>query len=718
VIPILAACAPGASLTIPPLVDGVGTVVFLEIPDPRSADGVRGYASPATALLATSDAIDLTHPTALLLYRAAPEALGYPTSLFVHDAAARGRLRVPDAVARMTGDAWAADPSLLDSPAVIDLRIASELRCLDPGACFVDGLCQPDCGPVAEVAPPLPPAPIINTCLRGVTSTTATVNGQTLRYCVAPRVQPCPGNTLRAIVDGTCVHVGRDCPADAWSDPPEDREIAWIASGAAGGGDGTRGAPWTFAEGLRDASDGAVLMLDRGAHVGAQPIARPLTLQGACVDETLVRGATLMISSSVAIDGLSLLGRAQVSSGGSAMIEGAYLGGADVETGGSLSIHRGLVLGGVVRGSVTLLESESRRLLSAEGGTISLEGSVADALAASAEGAIEARESRISGRTTGMVSLDQGRAHFVDTVIRMTGTGTAISAVGGESRLNLERVTISGAAYGVFVASQAVAVIDVEDAVFEGASSGMALRGPVTLGGRRIAFIDSNAGLDGELSDSAISIDDLFVARLIRHGIRAGGSRLDLHRVSMERPGLYGVRAHAQVRSTGRDAMTLNLDDVLMTGARLRAVSINGAAGANVKGQLHRLAFERGLGTGLSVNSGEATVEVEDLRVSGVDQVEENVRESDCPFVIGCYGSGMAIQPDFGPRADITVRRFRFEGCATTGIEVGSPIELQMSEGVVRDGPLGITYDTAGDWRDLLDRVRFDTTVTALEQAP
>lgn len=99
-IPILAACAPGASLTIPPLVDGVGTVVFLEIPDPRSADGVRGYASPATALLATSDAIDLTHPTALLLYRAAPRrsAIRPPCSCTTRRRAAGCASRTPSRV--------------------------------------------------------------------------------------------------------------------------------------------------------------------------------------------------------------------------------------------------------------------------------------------------------------------------------------------------------------------------------------------------------------------------------------------------------------------------------------------------------------------------------------------------------------------------------------------------------------------------------------------
>lgn len=87
-----------------------------------------------------------------------------------------------------------------------------------------------------------------------------------------------------------CERIGAVCPEGDYADGiVEGPDVLHVLAGADPGGDGTLGAPFaTIGEAIAAAPDGALIALSKGTFDEVVTVDRPLTLQGACVAETIV----------------------------------------------------------------------------------------------------------------------------------------------------------------------------------------------------------------------------------------------------------------------------------------------------------------------------------------------------------------------------------------------------------------------------------------------
>jgi hypothetical protein len=307
----LAGCIDTTSIALPPIDDGIQTIVLVASrPNGRTVDTF--YAE----VFAVSDA--LTWPRGLpgdvvltvLYYREALAALGFtPGPLKLADSSTRVPRFLPDAEERwglvLPGAAtWSAltreqVPSVQIEGFLPEECITNADACWSAEACVIP--CDAPAPIAAPAAPALPTPPTDGPCPNGWTLSAPTELGATL--CAPDYLDvTCPIGQVPTFDDATCAPVGSTCPVGQYPDGVEamGRPVVWVLPGALGG-DGSLGAPaGTLVEALSLAPDGAVVALARGTYAATATLSarRELSIVGACASDTELDGALTIVGSS------------------------------------------------------------------------------------------------------------------------------------------------------------------------------------------------------------------------------------------------------------------------------------------------------------------------------------------------------------------------------------------------------------------------------------
>ena len=105
-------------------------------------------------------------------------------------------------------------------------------------------------------------------------------------------VPTCGVDEARFVDTDACTLVGTPCTADDWASGLPASGVRYVKAGAAAGGTGTRTAPFaTVAEAMAGAAPGTVLALSKGTFTEDVRVSPGVVLWGACVGQTLLRGA-------------------------------------------------------------------------------------------------------------------------------------------------------------------------------------------------------------------------------------------------------------------------------------------------------------------------------------------------------------------------------------------------------------------------------------------
>ncbi len=101
---------------------------------------------------------------------------------------------------------------------------------------------------------------------------------------------------------GGCTPLGPACPAGDFAADLPATGVLYVATSAAPGGDGSRGAPFgTIADALRAATPGTVVAVGKGTWDEAITVPAGVTLEGACVAETRIAPTSTTSSAAGAV---------------------------------------------------------------------------------------------------------------------------------------------------------------------------------------------------------------------------------------------------------------------------------------------------------------------------------------------------------------------------------------------------------------------------------
>ena len=424
-----------------------------------------------------------------------------------------------------------------------------------------------------------------------------------------------------------CVRLGRPCPTvgdyAAVTDHPGP--LVHVLAGAAPGGDGSPERPFDQLQpAIDDAPAGALILVGTGHYAESVTIAKPLTVQGACIEGTVisgseaVEGAALTVNDAVVVVrdlrisdhgevGLRLRGTAEVDVGallidqvekaGLWMTAGTALAASDivvqdtravggilnsgmglvVEDGSTVTIRRMMIdqsstLGILVLGTADLSDVAVRRTRTNAAGNFGW-----GAQTAHASGHLSMRRSIVEENIeTGIGAIGEASLSITDVIVRDTDEGTASHS--GGMAINLQaRATASIAA----------------SALLRSTGTGLLLQ----------------EGSQAIIEDSIVSdTRPAQLAELQGHGISVQASGLVARRVLVARNRRFGVLASLA-------GTHVTLEDVVIRDTRRAPGETAFGRGINVQygGQLEakRLLLEGNI-TGILASQRSSRVAIED----------------------------------------------------------------------------------------------------------
>ncbi len=424
--------------------------------------------------------------------------------------------------------------------------------------------------------------------------------------------------------EADCRRVGTPCPAGDWADDlPAAGTVLFVLAGAGGGGDGSRAAPFsTLAEAIAAAPSGAVVALSKGTFDEVTSVTRPITVWGACTQETIVASsiphataATVTLRAGATLRNLRVSGARRGVN---------VAGNDDAATLDSVVVHGAAGFGVFVYGAGSLV-----------GRDLVIRATAGDAIGAFGYG--------LSVQEGGRVEIDRG-ALVGNRGIGMNLLGAATQVVARDVAIGgtLPRENDDRFGYGVQLSDGAAATLE-RAAIFANRGSGVILFDAGTTFVARDATIRDTQALENDgLRGVGLELDGGVHAELERTTI-AGNRDLGL--------GAFGAGAE------------LVATDVVVTDTRAQlADDTNGYAlnlneGARVT--LTRAVFARNTATGILAAGVGTSLVATDLDVS---DTEPRLNDS---------SSGTGLQARGG--ASIELVRTALRRNHTAGVAVNEP---------------------------------------------
>ncbi len=226
-----------------------------------------------------------------------------------------------------------------------------------------------------------------------------------------------------------CRHVGSDCPADGVPTPLPSSGVLHVRADAAAGGDGSLASPFaTVRDAIAAATAGTTVAIHRGSYVESVRVPRGVTLQGACVDDTVLSDPSSgSLAGVIQIDGLDVNVR-------DLRIGASGRWGIVVPPGSRAAIVEGVVIEGTRGLGITL-----------GGGTIELRRSVIRDVVPEASGRYGYGIDVENGATATLDEVDV--VHTTDNGVFAAGAGSTLRVLG--SRItDIAPTTPRGTEYG------------------------------------------------------------------------------------------------------------------------------------------------------------------------------------------------------------------------------------------------------------------------------
>jgi len=442
--------------------------------------------------------------------------------------------------------------------------------------------------------PPTPPAlPSFGACPTGWSA--VDVEGATACEPWPDEGPGCTGDEVRFPGDDACAPLGTACAADGWpSDLPFGVTVFYVRAGASGG-DGSRAAPYgTITEAIAVVASGDVIALATGTYGDVFVLPENVSLVGACVTETILRGPpggitewTVQVPADASIRNLTIAGERP----------GVW------------------VYGGTTRLEDVVVSAQLFGLIATDDGTIDAERVVVRDTAPGAEygigvfvnrrARVELRRALLEGNSAVGIAVDDPDASVLleDVAIREMnlratgdfGSGVVLNrgSTGTLTRVVIERIYSSG----VFVQFGSTATLDT--VVVRDVSADTAMQ----LTGHGIAM-----SMEGTVVGDRIHLERTTAAAILGVGFRLD---LTLRDLIIEEVASQPFDLRAGVGVYVDSAPAVRLERVLSTRARGAAIG--------------------GVGTGTMIDASDVTIvsplpeEAEDREVAGAIEVREGV---------------------------------------------------------------------------------------------
>lgn len=551
----------------------------------------------------------------------------------------------------------------------------------------------PDAGPALDLkapqAPALPEPAVLVPCAPGWQEVAGADGAPSTCEPWAPGAGAgCAADEGHFAGEPACRLVGTACSGDDFASALPATAVLYVKAQAAAGGTGTRASPFnTVAAAMASASSGTVLALSKGTFTEAVRLKAGVTVWGACVGQTTLRGPGT--GATVTTAGL-----------GSAVknlrVEGPALGVLANPSGNSVDLSDVVIDGAVgvallvgnrasVTGHDVVLRRTQKspatgtggRAISAEyGGQVTLQRVV---LEDNAENALNVSEAGSK------VSLSDGAIR--GTTARADGAMGRAATLRNQAELNLTRVVVEQ---------------NQEAALLVGAQSVLHLTDVLVRDTRSSTNLnDSGHGLVVEDSSVATLTRCAFLRnRALGISVRARGELTASHLVVRD----TAVEAATRVDGAGLDGREVSrvaLDHAFFAGNHSAGLNLSGATGTltdvEVRGTTRSDADDAS--SGLQLKQG-ASVTVQRVLVSQSERVgvlvadpttllsgtDLTVSDSQCSSGSGAEGTGLAVK--LGALVDLA--RVALSGNKTVGLQVMDPGTL------VTLGDLSIT-DTGSD---------------------
>jgi len=685
------ACAPSASLELPPLAaNEAGTLLLLHVPDRDNLKTIEGVVL-STEGGSVPDRADALPYDMLVTFRQPPAALGWHTGAVVrHDATAGVRLVQPTGAYARVADGWIADPA----PFLRKLRVdpADDAGCAAPEVCYVgdpganDGLF---CGPFTWC------------------------DGE-LAVC---------GTDARGTLAG-CRLLGPACSSARWAPTPAGT-VRWVADDAIEGqGDGTEANPWHLTTAAANAGSGDVLLLSRGRHVAPRVAVRDLRLLGACAGQTFVESNDLSITGAVDAEALQLVAGFTLASGArlnmvratldivadSAVPASAVVALSDVKVVNTRGAHRM-----IVGGEVDLTDVEYRAA------AMHLEGPTASARMdrlTLAGPLVRARGGATITITDSWLELYDGQRENVADVqggsltvrrSRLRGGLAALAIEAGD--LTLDRVWSTGHVRTVTATASQIQANDIyssADAMLF--SLGERGRAQITrVAAERSSYVVVTGDTDSiDLSD-VHSIDGVGLTHVRTRQLIVRRARVERASVALR------VGSPPELDSTSTATMTdIMVEDGRAFGLVLRGEGRERDGWPHLDVLLRRVEVRDVRGSGIFSRQGSIGLTAEDLRVEGVRVLSSTaaISDADCALTaVPCQGKGLWLFSGANPNTAARFDRFRIAGVALDGLDVAQVREVFARHGHIEAPRIGLIYRGAADWQDRFSEVQIEANI-------
>jgi len=584
----------------------------------------------------------------------------------------------------------------------------------------------PDDAGFEPPAPEPPASPVLTPCPKGWREVADADGAATCDPYPEGGAKACGADEAHFPGEPACTRIGRPCPVgDFPEDLPAGSTAIYVRPGAVGG-DGREASPYgSIAEALADATDGAIVALAKGTYDEVVTLARPVTLRGACVAETIVTSSvpsdfdatiTIAFRGGARLEDLTVSGeRTAVRVSGDAvaaemesvLVDGAAVIAVEVGAGASLAAHSI-----VVRGT----RSSSRRDF----------GSALEVF-----GAAHATVSRAifeDNRTVGLLSAEPGSdLEAMDVVVRRTSTsegaldfGFGIQVQGG-ARAVVSRALFEGNHSAGMNSALPGSELFATDVIVRGTEAreqdDEAGYGLEVFAGARAEV--SRAVLDGNRATGAVALDEEteivlsdVVVRDTRARLRDGdaGYGIDVQ------DGAHGDVSRALLARCGATALlalgagaNLVAEDVTVRDTLGRESDRAGGYGVTVENAalltLTRARVDGSRGVGIVASGVGATAELADVDVVGT-------LEQECAALGTCNGFGTGLAALDTGTLDVT--RFRSSDAVMCGVQVAAFGQADLHVGVISGNAIGANLQFEGfDPRRLQDGVIYrDNEVT------